>query len=91
MYYLLTERFKEQEAKLVEIIQGACSPVKIFLLGSSLLSRRTERCSCRMHPPAAMWVIIMCWLLLRAARKLIPYRIRLKTGVRILFQQPLSF
>ncbi len=42
MYYLLTERFKEQEAKLVEIIQGACSPVKIFLLGSSLLSRRTE-------------------------------------------------
>ncbi len=42
MYYLLTERFKEQEAKLVEIIQGACSPVKIFLLGSSLTSRRTE-------------------------------------------------
>lgn len=42
MYYLLTERFKEQEAKLVEIIQGACSPIKIFLLGSSLLSRRTE-------------------------------------------------
>ncbi|MGN6212717.1 HEPN domain-containing protein [Parafilimonas sp.] len=42
MYYLLTERFKEQEAKLVEIIQGACSPVKIFLLGSSLISRRTE-------------------------------------------------
>lgn len=42
MYYLLTERFKEQEDKLVEVIREACSPVKIFLLGSSLLSRRTE-------------------------------------------------
>lgn len=42
MYYLLTERFKEQEEKLVAIIKEACSPVKIFLLGSTLVSRRTE-------------------------------------------------
>ena len=42
MYYLLTESFKSQEAKLVEIITKAVPVEKIYMLGSSLVQRRTE-------------------------------------------------
>lgn len=42
MYYLLTESFKSQEAKLVEIITEAVPVEKIYMLGSSLLQERTE-------------------------------------------------
>lgn len=42
MYYLLTENFKSQEAKLVEIITEAVPVKKIYMLGSSLLQQRTE-------------------------------------------------
>lgn len=42
MYYLLTEKFKSQEAELVEIILQAVPAEKIFLLGSSLEQQRTE-------------------------------------------------
>ena len=42
MYYLLTESLKEQHQQLVEIILKACAVEKIYLLGSTLLTRRTE-------------------------------------------------
>ncbi len=42
MYYLLTESFKEQHQQLVDIILKACAVEKIYLLGSTLLTRRTE-------------------------------------------------
>ena len=42
MYYLLTENFKQQEAKLVQIILEAVPADSIYLLGSTLLTRRTE-------------------------------------------------
>jgi HEPN domain-containing protein len=42
MYYLLTESFKSQEAKLVEMITEAVPVEKIYMLGSSLVQRRTE-------------------------------------------------
>ena len=42
MYYLLTESFKSQEAKLVEIITEAVPVEKIYMLASSLVQRRTE-------------------------------------------------
>jgi HEPN domain-containing protein len=42
MYYLLTESFKEQEKRLVEIILECVTANKIYLLGSSLSTRRTE-------------------------------------------------
>ncbi len=42
MYYLLTESFKEQHQQLVKIILKACAVEKIYLLGSTLLTRRTE-------------------------------------------------
>ncbi len=42
MYNLLTDSFKDQHQQLVEIILKACAVVKIYLLGSTLLTRRTE-------------------------------------------------
>lgn len=42
MYYLLTEEFKSQEAKLVAIITEAVPVEKIYMLGSSLQQQRTE-------------------------------------------------
>jgi len=42
MYYLLTESFKSQEAKLVEMITEAVPVEKIYMLGSSLQQQRTE-------------------------------------------------
>jgi HEPN domain-containing protein len=42
MYYLLTESFKEQHKKLVKIILEAVPADKIYLLGSTLMTRRTE-------------------------------------------------
>jgi len=42
MYYLLTENFKEQEAKLVQLILEAIAVDTIYLLGSTLVTRRTE-------------------------------------------------
>lgn len=42
MYYLLTESFKQQEVTLVQIILEAISADSIYLLGSTLLTRRTE-------------------------------------------------
>ena len=42
MYYLLTERFKSQEAKLVSLIRETVPVEKIYLLGSSLQQQRTE-------------------------------------------------
>lgn len=42
MYYLLTERFKDQEQLLVDIIKKNASVLKIYFLGSTLLKQRTE-------------------------------------------------
>lgn len=42
MYYLLTESFKEQHKELVKIILEAVPADKIYLLGSTLMTRRTE-------------------------------------------------
>jgi len=42
MYYLLTESFKEQETQLVKIILDAVPAQHIYLLGSTLVQRRTE-------------------------------------------------
>jgi HEPN domain-containing protein len=42
MYYLLTESFKEQYKELVKIILDAVPADKIYLLGSTLMTRRTE-------------------------------------------------
>jgi len=42
MYYLLTESFKQQEEKLVQIILEVVPADSIYLLGSTLLTRRTE-------------------------------------------------
>jgi len=42
MYYLLTESFKEQHNELVKIILEAAPAEKIYFLGSTLMSRRTE-------------------------------------------------
>jgi HEPN domain-containing protein len=42
MYYLLTESFKSQEQKLVEMITAKLVVDKIFMLGSSLRYKRTE-------------------------------------------------
>lgn len=42
MYYLLTESFKSQEAKLVSLIQEAVAVEKIYMLGSTLHQQRTE-------------------------------------------------
>ncbi len=42
MYYLLTENFKSQEAKLVELVKKAFPVEKIYLLASSLEQVRTE-------------------------------------------------
>ena len=42
MYYLITERFKEQETKLAALIRDCCEAEKIYLLGSSLHTTRTE-------------------------------------------------
>jgi HEPN domain-containing protein len=42
MYYLLTDSFKSQEQKLVEMITAKLVVEKIFMLGSSLRYKRTE-------------------------------------------------
>ncbi|MDB5275794.1 MAG: hypothetical protein JWR61_749, partial [Ferruginibacter sp.] len=42
MYYLLTERFKSQEAKLAALIIDTIPVAKIYLLGSTLQQQRTE-------------------------------------------------
>lgn len=42
MYYLLTESFKSQEAKLVAMITEAVAVEKIYMLGSTLMQQRTE-------------------------------------------------
>jgi len=42
MYYLLTESFKEHHKELVKIILKAVPTDKIYLLGSTLMTRRTE-------------------------------------------------
>ena len=42
MYYLLTESFKSEEAKLVAMITEAVSVEKIYMLGSSLMQQKTE-------------------------------------------------
>ncbi len=42
MYYLLTETFKSQESKLVALIRKAAPVERIYMLGSTLLQRRTE-------------------------------------------------
>jgi HEPN domain-containing protein len=42
MYYLLTESFKEEQTKLVEIILAAEPAQSIYFLGSALMSRRIE-------------------------------------------------
>lgn len=42
MYYLLTESFKNQEQKLVTLITKAVPAQRIYLLGSTLHTRRTE-------------------------------------------------
>ncbi len=42
MYNLLAENYKDQHAKLVSIILKATSADKIYLLGSTLIKRRTE-------------------------------------------------
>lgn len=42
MYHLLTESLREQHKQLVDIIIKACTVEKIFLLGSTLMQRRTE-------------------------------------------------
>ena len=42
MYYLLTQEFKEQEKELVKIIREAVVVDSIYLLGSTLNTRRTE-------------------------------------------------
>jgi HEPN domain-containing protein len=42
MYYLLTESFKSQEAKLAVLIQEAIPVEKIYMLGSTLMQQRTE-------------------------------------------------
>jgi HEPN domain-containing protein len=42
MYYLLTESFKSQEAKLIAMITEAVPVEKIYMLGSSLQQQRTE-------------------------------------------------
>lgn len=42
MYYLLTESFKSQEQNLVALITKAVSAQRIYMLGSTLHTRRTE-------------------------------------------------
>lgn len=42
MYYLLTENFTEQQQQLAELILDAMPAQHIYLLGSTLLYRRTE-------------------------------------------------
>lgn len=42
MYYLLTESFRSQEAKLAGVIQETMPVEKIYMLGSTLMQRRTE-------------------------------------------------
>ena len=42
MYYLLTENFKSQEQKLVALIREAAEVQCIYMLGSTLTTRRTE-------------------------------------------------
>ncbi len=42
MYNLLTDSFKHQHQQLVDIILKACAVEKIYLLGSTLLTRKTE-------------------------------------------------
>jgi HEPN domain-containing protein len=42
MYYLLTESLKEQETQLVQIILDAVPAQNMYLLGSTLVQRRTE-------------------------------------------------
>jgi len=42
MYYLLTESFKSQEQKLVTLITKAVPAQRIYMLGSTLHTRRTE-------------------------------------------------
>ena len=42
MYYLLTENFKSQEQKLVTLITKAVPAQQIYMLGSTLHTRRTE-------------------------------------------------
>ena len=42
MYYLLTEEFKEQEKELVKLILETVAVDSIYLLGSTLMTRRTE-------------------------------------------------
>lgn len=42
MYYLLTQTFQEQEKKLVELIRKIDSVDSIYMLGSTLLQKRTE-------------------------------------------------
>lgn len=42
MYYLLTEDFKSQEPRVVEIITTRLPVNKIFFLGSTLIRKRTE-------------------------------------------------
>jgi uncharacterized protein len=42
MYYLLTESFKSQEAKLAALIQETMPVKKIYMLGSTLMQQRTE-------------------------------------------------
>ena len=42
MYYLLTEKFTEQQTQLVKMIQDVVPAEHIYLLGSTLLQRRTE-------------------------------------------------
>jgi HEPN domain-containing protein len=42
MYYLLTESFKSQEQQLVALITKAVQAKRIYMLGSTLRTRRTE-------------------------------------------------
>lgn len=42
MYYLITEKFKSQEQKLVALIREAVEVHTIYMLGSNLATRRTE-------------------------------------------------
>lgn len=61
MYYFLTESFKSQEKKLVSLITKAVAAQRIYMLGSTLHTRRTES----VFMPGSAFVPI-CGLLLFA-------------------------
>jgi hypothetical protein len=42
MFYLLTESFAAQQQQVVDVILKACTVEKIYFLGCTLLTRRTE-------------------------------------------------